>query len=165
MAEPDIAVKRVPHVVLNTLLFNCLPEVPQGVSSSLGQRVLPLNCHPELSRFSELLVADSNLEDFDGLSDGILDVLFAETEALATALFFVFVAQVSVFRQQFAFLYRVHEPSGREDIASEEMLRSKRILHGLDLESEALVELRHIPTVLQDEVLDFGRLRVIVAIR
>lgn len=110
MTIPGIRFEGIPHIIFKTLLFDGLPKVTKRVCSSPRQGLVSLDLHPEGRTFGFGLVLERDLENFDGLSNGVSYMLFAETKPL-TVLMLVVLREVPLFVEQFSLLDAVRYPS------------------------------------------------------
>ena len=76
VAVPSVAFKSLFHVVFKPSSLHCFPEISQRVSRSLRQDLFPFDLHPEWGTLGLGFVLKSNLEHFDGFSDGVPHVRF-----------------------------------------------------------------------------------------
>lgn len=136
---PGVCFEGISHIIFETLLFDVLPEVTKRVSSSPWQGLISLNLHPEGRTFGFGLVLKRNLENFDGLSNCVSNMLFAETKPLAVLMLIV-LRDVPLFVEQVSLLDAVGDPSSLVNVSLEIVLWSERVTDGLKLIGEALVE-------------------------
>lgn len=130
MTIPGICFEGSPHIIFETLLFDVLPEVTKRVCSSPWQGLISLDLHPEGGTFGFGLVLKRNLENFDGLSNCVSNMLFAETNLL-TVFMLIVLSQVPFFVEQLPLLDAVGDPSSLVNRSLEIVLWSERVTDGL----------------------------------
>lgn len=136
---PGISFKGIPHIIFKTLPLDGLPEVTKGVCSSPWQGLVSLDLHPEGRTLGFGLVLERDLENFDGLSYCVSNMLFAETKPLAV-LMLVVLREVPLFVEQLPVLDAVGDPSSLVNRSLEIVLGGERVTDGLKLVGEALME-------------------------
>ena len=136
---PGISFKGIPHIIFKTLPLDGLPEVTKGVCSSPWQGLVSLDLHPEGRTLGFALVLKRDLENFDGLSYCVSNMLFAEPKPLAVVMLVV-LRKVPIFVEQLPVLDAVGDPSSLVNRSLEIVLGGERVTDGLKLVGEALME-------------------------
>jgi hypothetical protein len=142
--------------VLNALVDLSFPKIAHALSRPFWQEIIHLNLLPESGASSLGLIRESQSENLARFSDRVRKIRLGEADVEASFLYFE--CQVFLGAQQRSLLDRIDQPVGLVDFALEVGALLGSVLEGLNLVSEALMEVGQASAVVLDQ---FGKIVVL----